>query len=163
MACVTADKLAAVNVHVLSQDLEGINTVIEIQTLVTAANNALTKIEAYNNGDGTTPPALTLQDYADAGITGVMADNLDAVNAEVLAADPGEATTVASIQSLADNASGLSITGTFTGGPAIEGNDLVAKAFDAQGNMLGESSLNADGTYSIRISGDYVGPMIVMV
>ena len=160
---VTADNLAAVNVHVLSQDLEGINTVIEIQTLVTAANNALTKIEAYNNGDGTTPPALTLQDYADAGITGVMADNLDAVNAEVLAADPGEATTVASIQSLADNASGLSITGTFTGGPAIEGNDLVAKAFDAQGNMLGESSLNADGTYSIRISGDYVGPMIVMV
>ena len=37
----------------------------------------LAKIEAYNNGNGTTPPALTVADYQSAGITGVTADNLD--------------------------------------------------------------------------------------
>ena len=35
-------------------------------------NLALAKIEAYNNGDGTTPSALTVDDYTAAGITGCL-------------------------------------------------------------------------------------------
>jgi hypothetical protein len=81
---VTADNLAAVNAQVLKQSTGGADTQAEVQALVTAANTALAKIEAYNNGNGTTPSALTLQDFADAGITGVSADNLAAVNAQVL-------------------------------------------------------------------------------
>jgi len=97
---VSTDNLAAVNAQVLAAATGGADTVAEIQALVTAANNALSKIEAYNNGDGATPAALTARDYADAGITAVSTDNLAAVNAQVLAAALGEADSVAEIQAL---------------------------------------------------------------
>jgi hypothetical protein len=57
---VTADNVAAVNAQVLKQDAGGADSQIEVQALVTAANAALAKIEAYNNGNGITPPALTV-------------------------------------------------------------------------------------------------------
>ena len=66
----------------------------------TAADTALAKIEAYNNGDGTTPAALTVADYTAAGITGVTAANLAAVNANVLAAATGGADTAPEVQAL---------------------------------------------------------------
>ena len=61
---------------------------------------ALSKIEAYNNGNGTTPAALTVADYVAAGITGVTTDNLAAVNAQVLKQGAGGADTAAEVQSL---------------------------------------------------------------
>lgn len=97
---VTANNLAAVNAQVLAAATGGADTVAELQSLVTAANNAIAKIEAYNNGDGTTPPALTLQDYVAAGVSGVNANNLAAVNAQVLAASTGGADTVPEMQTL---------------------------------------------------------------
>jgi capsule polysaccharide export protein KpsE/RkpR len=97
---VTADNLAAVNAQVLAQAALGADTAPEVQALVTAANAALAKIEAYNNGNGTTPAALTLADYAAAGITGVNADNLAAVNAQVLKQGLGGANTVGEVQAL---------------------------------------------------------------
>ena len=99
---VSADNLAAVNAQVLAAATGGADTPAEVQALVTAADAAIAAIEAYNNGDGMTPPALTLQDYADAGITGVSADNLDAINAAVLALGPGGADTVTEIQTTVD-------------------------------------------------------------
>ena len=60
----SADNLAAVNAQVLKQAAGGANTVAEIQALVTPANAALDKIEAYNNGNGNSPVALTVADYA---------------------------------------------------------------------------------------------------
>ena len=48
----------------LAQAAGGADTAPEVQALVTTANTALAKIEAYNNGDGTTPAALTAADYA---------------------------------------------------------------------------------------------------
>ena len=97
---VTADNLAAVNAQVLAQAALGADTAPEVQALVTAANTALAKIEAYNNGNGTTPAALTPADYVAAGITGVTADNLAAVNAQVLKQDVGGANTVGEVQAL---------------------------------------------------------------
>ena len=97
---VTANNLAAVNAVVLSQAVGGADTIPEVQALVTTANNALAKIEDYNNGNGATPAALTAQDYVNAGITGVNADNLAAVNAQVLAQSTGGADTVAEVQAL---------------------------------------------------------------
>jgi hypothetical protein len=99
---VSADNLAAVNAQVLAQNDGGADTVNKVTALVTAANAALAKIEDYNNGDGTTPAALTPQDYAAAGITGVSADNVGAINAKVLAAAVGEANTVGEIQGFAN-------------------------------------------------------------
>jgi hypothetical protein len=96
---VDAANLNATNAAVEAATGEGANTVDEIQTLATTAI-ALAKIEDYNNGDGTSPAALTVQDYVDAGITGVTSDNLAAVNAQVLAAGPGEANSVGEIQGL---------------------------------------------------------------
>ncbi|PVE42685.1 beta strand repeat-containing protein, partial [Limnohabitans planktonicus] len=92
---VTAENLAAVNAQVLAAKAGEANSVAEVQGLVTAGNNALAKIESY---DGTT--ALGLEDYAEAGITGVTIDNLAAVNAQVLAAKAGEANSVAEIKTL---------------------------------------------------------------
>ncbi len=98
------------------------------------AANALAKIEAYNNGDGTTPAALTVDDYTAAGVTGVTATNLAAVNANVLAAATGDADTTAEIQTLAfppliitlDDtalAAGETATVTFTFNEAVTGFD----------------------------------------
>ncbi|MBP6221117.1 MAG: hypothetical protein KA414_08370, partial [Limnohabitans sp.] len=97
---ITADNLAAVNAQVLAQAALGADTAPEVQALVTAANTALAKIEAYNNGNGTTPPALTVADYVAAGVTGVTPDNLAAVNAQVLAKDWTEADTAPEVQAL---------------------------------------------------------------
>ena len=88
------------NAQILAQGQDGADTVAKVQALVTAANNALIKIEAYNNGNGAVPPALTKADYDGAGITGVSADNLAAVNAQVLAQSPGDANTIAKVQAL---------------------------------------------------------------
>jgi len=97
---VTTDNLAAVNAQVSAAATGGANSAVEIQNLVTTVTDALAKIEAYNNGDDTSPAALDVADYAAAGITGVTADNLAAVNAQVLAAATGDADTVSEVQGL---------------------------------------------------------------
>ena len=72
----------------------------EIQALVQAADAALATIEAYNNGDGTAPAALTVAQYQAVGVSGVNADNLAAINAKVLAQDAGQADSAWEIQGL---------------------------------------------------------------
>ncbi len=101
---VTLDNLASVNAQVLKQDAGGADSPLEVQQLVSAANTALQKIEDYNNGNGTLPSALTVSDYLAAGITGVTADNLAAVNARVLAQTPGGANSDPKIQLLVESA-----------------------------------------------------------
>ncbi len=101
---VSSDNLAAVNALILASSSGDTDSAAEIQALVTILNSAITKIEAYNIGNGTSPPALVLQDYLDAGISGITGDNLAAVNAQILAAVPGAADTVSEIQSLVNAA-----------------------------------------------------------
>ncbi len=130
---VTATNLAAVNANVLAAATGGADTTAEVQTLVTDANSAVAKIEAYNNGDGTTPAALTVADYTAAGVTGVTATNLAAVNANVLAAATGGADTTAEVQTLVPPltitlddtalAAGETATVTFTFNEAVTGFD----------------------------------------
>lgn len=64
--------------------------------------SALEKIEAYNNGDGSTPPPLTVDDYKAAGIDGVNTSNLSKVNETILALDKGDADTVEKITAAID-------------------------------------------------------------
>jgi len=88
---------------VLAADAGGADTVSEVQALVTTVTDALAKIEAYNVSDGDgSAPLPTVDDYVDAGITGVTQSNLDAANAKVLAADTGGADTSLEVQALVD-------------------------------------------------------------
>ena len=93
---VTADNIDTVNAAVLASTAAEADTLVKIQALVdpaimtaAAKATALAKISAYAADDGN--PAPTLMDYTDAGVTGVTADNIDAVNAAVLASTAAEA------------------------------------------------------------------------
>ncbi len=104
---VSADNLEAVNAAVAAASTAAdADTLADIQALaapaiMTAAANmaALAKISTYA-GDSSSP-APTLMDYTDAGVMGVSADNLEAVNMAVAAATAADADTLADIQALA--------------------------------------------------------------
>ena len=105
---VTQDNLSAVNKQVdnASGNASALNTPDLIQTLVDNAAQeqiaALAKIAKY--ADNASNPAPTVDDYKAAGIVGVNAANLSAVNSKVDAAQPTEADTVAEVQGLANSA-----------------------------------------------------------
>lgn len=65
-----------------------------------------------------------------------------------------------------DSVGGFDISGLFTGGPATAGNDLVAKAYDQDGNKIGQVNVDADGRYVITAGddySDYTGPIVIVV
>ncbi|WP_419740551.1 hypothetical protein [Ruegeria sp.] len=111
---VTADNLAAVNARVAGVAREGADTVSELDALVTLANGdvaaaaaaatALGTIVAY--ADDQSNPAPTVDTYTTAGVTGVTAANLAAVNARVAGADREGADTVAELDALVTLANG---------------------------------------------------------
>ncbi|MCP3675329.1 MAG: hypothetical protein GY829_12765, partial [Gammaproteobacteria bacterium] len=87
---VTADNLAAVNAEIDAVATgEGADTVTEIQAIVDGVTDAIDIISAYAADNTATTP--TVDDYAVAGVTGVTADNLAAVNAEIDAVTEAEA------------------------------------------------------------------------
>jgi hypothetical protein len=139
---VSPGNLAAVNAQVLAAPTYGADTGLELQALVASANTALARIEAYNNGDGTTPAALTLPDYAAAGITGVTAGNLAAVNAQILAAASGAATTIDLIQQLVTaGTQAISQIEAFNNGTGISPAPLTLGDYQAAG-VTGVSQAN---------------------
>ena len=69
------------------------------------ANAAMTKIAAYATDANSTVP--TVQDYTDAGVSGVNTANLDAVNTIVSASTAIDVSTVAKIQTLIVSATGV--------------------------------------------------------
>ena len=106
---VDATNLAAVNDLVDGTDRAGADTEAEIQALVNnPANqtklNALAKIANYAD-DSVNNPAPTVQDYADAGITGVTADKLPAINEIIDSKAKTEADSEDEIQAIVDGAS----------------------------------------------------------
>lgn len=70
---------------------------------------AIDKIKAY--ADNEANPVPTLQDYSDAGVTGVTADNIDDVNDLVASLTASEVDTLVEIQSVIDNATPLADAG----------------------------------------------------
>ena len=101
---VTMDNLPAVNAVMLASSATEADTTAKIQALVDPAIMmvaALAKISAYAQTDGS--PVPTVMDYTDAGVTGVTIDNLDIVNAAVLASTAALASTSA-VQTLVDPA-----------------------------------------------------------
>ena len=100
---VTTNNLEAVNAAVLASTA-ALTSTSAVQTLVDPAINmaaALAKISAYAQTDGS--PMPTVMDYTDAGVTGVTIDNLDIVNAAVLASSAA-LTSTSAVQTLVDPA-----------------------------------------------------------
>ena len=160
---VTASNLSAMNATVLAKGQEGANTAEKIDAMVKPSSIAV--IETYNNGDGTTPPALTVTQYTAAGVIGVTSDNLAAVNAAVLAQATAGADTEAEIQALVNAIRPVltetavigtvnvntptftfnsTISGTITYGGSCSGTTTAATE---NGNSIVFNRL-ADGTYS---------------
>ncbi len=102
---VTSTNIAAVNVLVDATNATGVDSTPKIQAFADTVNanikaTALTKIQAYANSN--TNPTPTVQDYIDAGVTGVTTANLSAVNAKVDALTSAGVDTTAKIQALVD-------------------------------------------------------------
>ena len=57
----------------------------------------------------------------------------------------------------------LLVNGVILAGPVVAGHGLVIEAFDPSGNSLGTGTVNPDGTFSIAISDNYTGPIILRV
>lgn len=56
------------------------------------------------------------------------------------------------------------ISGNFTGGPAIEDNDLYVYVFNDEGQQLSQQvKVGDDGAYSISITQSYTGPILIQV
>ncbi|RUM46750.1 MAG: hypothetical protein DSY80_01620, partial [Desulfocapsa sp.] len=118
-------------------------TAAEVQAMIDAVNTqqvALQKIQDY--ADDNTNPAPTVQDYLDAGITGVDADNLDAVNSQVDAVAGTDADTVAEIQALADNGDLLEKIGTDEGDGAATTTNPTATQLNAIVGVSGATAAN---------------------
>ncbi len=99
---VTADNLAAVNVRIYIADAMGTSSDSLIQSLANAGIAAYTAalLKIANYAKDATNPKPTLDDYVDAGVTGINATNLFAVNTKVDAVDQSGADTKAKIQTL---------------------------------------------------------------
>ncbi len=146
---VTLNNIVAVNAQVDKSFGTQANTVAKVQAFVVAANNALAKIEAYNNGDGTTPPALAVADYEAAGVTGVTSKNLDAVNAKVLAADTGGADTPAEVQAFVTQAdAALAKIEAYNNGDGISPSALAVADYEA----VGVIGVTADNLVAVNAS-----------
>jgi FimV-like protein len=166
---VTVDNVAAINAAVANQTA---GTTAQIQALAnTGSTTASSAIAAINAYDGTNT-APTVQQYVDAGVTGVTVDNLATVNAAVANQTAG---TTAQIQALANNGAATVTNSTLTASPTTVAADgstsstITMRAKDADNNSLSAGGLtvsmsesgsatltdvidNEDGTYTATIT-----------
>jgi len=124
---VSSTNLSAVNAKVDATNSVGVDSTVKIQALVDIVNTALTKIQAYATSNQN--PAPTVQDYIDAGVTGVTTANLFALNAKVNATDATGVNTTAKIQALVDNLNSITVninsTSTITTVIKNNGNNIT--------------------------------------
>ena len=169
---VTAANLGAVNNAVAAASAGQADSTAEIQALAAPAieaaaalATALSRIDNWAADSSNPANAPTVQDYVNAGVTGVTTANLSAVNNAVAAAAAGQADTTAEIQALVAHAIiTADIVGYITAGPVLPSHELSVKIFDANGNVLQEG-IKVDaktGGYRAQLVG-YVGAFVVVV
>jgi hypothetical protein len=55
------------------------------------------------------------------------------------------------------------LSGLIMMGPVTEGNDLVVTVYRANGSVMTTGTVNSDGTFSINITEEYTGALLVRV
>jgi len=112
---VTAENLDAINLIIANGGEEAVESISEVQGLVDDSVDALEVIVQYASTTGTST-VPTLQDYIDAGMDGVTAENLSLINEAVagsVAADIDDATSLQEFitQTIEDNENNNSSSG----------------------------------------------------
>jgi len=98
---ITGGNLVAINKMVDAQNSNGVNSYAKVKILVDKVVTAIETIENYAYSSNNQLP--TLQDYLDAGVTGVTANNLTTVNKKVEDTYYAYVDTTTEIQALVDN------------------------------------------------------------
>ena len=158
---VTADNLSAVNAQVLAAATGGADTAAEIQTLASQGalvqTAALDKIANYAGNN----PAPTVDDYKNAGITGVTSQSLADVNTQLAQASKTDSDQVSEVQTLVNTAnqnltvitlSANTLLENTTIGTGIEVGALTVTDPDGNGNtglVLGLSGADA-ASFAVR-------------
>ncbi|NKC02058.1 MAG: hypothetical protein GKR90_26660 [Pseudomonadales bacterium] len=135
------------------------SSVAEVQALADAVQSVMDAASGMAD-------APSLAELALLGVEGVTADELGSVQSEIAAtADDGTGVdTLQELQAVADVVpETLLIEGLIVAGPVQAGHGLVIVAFAEDGSELGTGTVNADGTYSILITGAFTGPVLVRV
>jgi hypothetical protein len=133
-----------------------VDTRAELIALATQAENnakagaALAVISGFDNANGSTTPAPTTADFAAAGVTGVDAGNLAAINELVGPADTAATDTAAEVQSLADAVNKLR---TAANGSSTVAGTLNASDFAALGLTTIDSAVER-ALFNQLIAGD---------
>ncbi len=120
-------------------------------TTPTTQERAIDKIEAYAQGTGSAP---SVQDYLDAGVTGVTADNLNEINAVVAGLTQEDVDTKEEIQALV-NGLGVQLPEDTTP-PVItlQGENMLELTIGEAYSEPGATAEDAiDGVVSVTISG----------
>ncbi|MEK7344351.1 MAG: hypothetical protein AAB176_01550, partial [Pseudomonadota bacterium] len=170
LADVTDNNLAAVLAAIAAKNNDGSQTdsLAELQALVTGLNTAATDLGAFAeanttglaNATGTVP---VLVDYTDAGVTGVTADNLAAIN-DALASAPitGEqANSPAELQAIVDAYKAILAEANDTADSAGDGTvdatptvDPTAAQYAAIGAVIGTTATDPE---NLALLNDIVG------
>ena len=150
---VNSASLALVNTAIDAVTKTQADTKTEVQVLVSEAI-ALAKIADYADSNSNTAP--TLQDYTDAGVTGVNAASLALVNSAIDDATKTQADTKSEIQALVTQANALvplSKVAAGIGGFAING---IASGDNSGYSVSSAGDVNADGYADVIIGAPYV-------
>ncbi|MBV5317866.1 MAG: hypothetical protein JZU50_08645, partial [Desulfobulbaceae bacterium] len=153
---VNADNLPAVQAAITgtNDDGSGVDTVAEVQALVTTANNALAKIANY--ADANTNPAPTVADYLAAGVTGVDAANLNATNAAIDAVAKLDADTTAEVQTIVEAYNAILAEANGSTADATPA-DPTAAQYAAIGATLGAAATDAE---NLSLLNDVIGSKV---
>jgi hypothetical protein len=92
--------LDAVNAGVAATNAAGVDTVVKIQAIADAGVAAMAKIKDYATSNNGT--ALTVKDYEAAGVTGVTAEKLNAINYKI-GGENVDVSTVDNIETILNN------------------------------------------------------------
>ena len=128
---VTADNLDEVNAAVGGNGTANITDAVQEGVATAIINN-------YAEDD--TNPAPTVDDYANAGVTGVTAENLDEINEMVATLDPADITDISDIQNIVAEEAAGNVIGDFAGGT---GSAPTEAQYDAAG-IKGVNASNLD-------------------
>ena len=118
----------------------------------TASMAALTQGAGQAPGFSTQDSLITYIPSSDAGAWTPLHAGLGVLGAAALLHHDGKAGPVPTV-----------IHGSVVAGPVVAGHGLTVVAYKADGTVLASGAVNADGTFSLQVGNDYLGPLLIKV